>query len=308
MNPNTLPARRRRRWPLMLLAAPAAVAIWSGWVALGGMCGFGLVHPLPGIADQFTLNTAITLPIGVEAYSAYALGTWLSGTVIPARARRFAAWSALGGLILGLVGQVIYHVLEALSFSSAPIPIVVFVSSLPVLALGAAATLHHLTDDQLTDDPAADEPSTTAADRVGETPVLETPSWDGMWLTTPDRAAIANQPGHIHHETGGSQSPAPAANPAESADRDVDVVGTSPEPNADGAKPRQSRADEEMMVVVREVAAELDAEGINVTRRAAAARIRERVGSCSNERVNDLLRQLRAERADHIGQLESVAS
>jgi len=41
-----------RRWPLFLIAAPAAVAIWSGWVGLGGMCGFGLVQPLPGIAPE----------------------------------------------------------------------------------------------------------------------------------------------------------------------------------------------------------------------------------------------------------------
>jgi hypothetical protein len=48
-----------------------------------------MVHPLPGIWDQFRLNTAITLPIGVETYAAYALRVWLSGTV-PAPARRFA--------------------------------------------------------------------------------------------------------------------------------------------------------------------------------------------------------------------------
>jgi hypothetical protein len=52
------------RWPLYLIAAPAAVAVWSGWVGLGTLCGFGVVHPLPGIADGFTINTAITLPVG----------------------------------------------------------------------------------------------------------------------------------------------------------------------------------------------------------------------------------------------------
>jgi hypothetical protein len=38
-----------RSWPLLVLAAPAAVAVWSGWVGIGRMTGFGLVHPLPGI-------------------------------------------------------------------------------------------------------------------------------------------------------------------------------------------------------------------------------------------------------------------
>lgn len=133
-----------RRWPLGLLALPAAVAIWSGWVGLGQMAGFGLVNPLPGIADRFTINSAITLPVGVEAYSAYALGTWLSARPMPARARRFAAWSSVTALGLGLLGQVIYHLLSNAGYTRAPVWVVVFVACLPVLVLGAGASLHHL--------------------------------------------------------------------------------------------------------------------------------------------------------------------
>jgi hypothetical protein len=70
--------RTVHRWPLSLVAAPAAVAVWSGWVGLGDLCGFGIVHPLAGIASGFRLDTAITLPVGVEAYAAYALGAWLA--------------------------------------------------------------------------------------------------------------------------------------------------------------------------------------------------------------------------------------
>jgi hypothetical protein len=40
-------------WPLLVLAAPAAVAVWSGWAGIGRMTGFGMVHPLPGIWDSF---------------------------------------------------------------------------------------------------------------------------------------------------------------------------------------------------------------------------------------------------------------
>src|SRR5512142_641855 len=100
-------AHTPRRWPLLLIAAPAAVAVWSGWVGLGTLCGFGIVHPLPGIVDGFRLNTAITLPVGVEAYGAYALGAWL----IP---------------------------------SAAPAPVVMLVSCLPVLTLGFGGALTHL--------------------------------------------------------------------------------------------------------------------------------------------------------------------
>ena len=69
--------RAVRSWPLLVLAAPAAVAVWSGWVGIGQMTGFGEIHPLPGIWDSLHLNTAVTLPIGVEAYAAFALRVWL---------------------------------------------------------------------------------------------------------------------------------------------------------------------------------------------------------------------------------------
>ena len=135
----TAPARR---WPLFLIAAPAAVAIWSGWVGLGELCGFGPVRVLPGISD-LTINTAITLPIGVEAYAAYALGAWMSPTSPPG-ARRFARWSALAALAYGMAGQIIYHLLAAAHAVQAPWPVVVVVSCMPVAVLGLAAGLTHL--------------------------------------------------------------------------------------------------------------------------------------------------------------------
>lgn len=138
----TPPVRRAVAWPVVLLALPAFVAIWSGWVGLGGLTGFGVVHPLPGIADSVSLNTAITLPIGVETYGAYALYVWLSGRV-PDRARRFAMWSALGSLTVGAAGQVAYHLLVAPP-TGAPWWITTAVSVLPVLVLGMGAALAHL--------------------------------------------------------------------------------------------------------------------------------------------------------------------
>jgi hypothetical protein len=131
-----------RRWPLVFIAAPAAVAVWSGWVGLGGMCGFGLVQPFPGIVT-WHLDTAITLPVGVEAYGAYALGAWLTpGT--PEPARTFARRSAIGALALGMLGQVVYHLLAAAHAARAPWPVVVLVSCLPVVTLGFGAALTHL--------------------------------------------------------------------------------------------------------------------------------------------------------------------
>lgn len=136
-----LPAQPRRvaTWPLVLLALPAFVAIWSGWVDLGRLTGFGVVHPLPGIADRVSINTAITLPVGLETYAAYALYVWLSGNV-RGRAERFARRSAIGSLALGAGGQITYHLLV----SDGPWLITTVVACLPVTVLGMGAALRHL--------------------------------------------------------------------------------------------------------------------------------------------------------------------
>jgi len=141
-----VPAVRKpvRSWPVLLLALPAFVAIWSGWVGLGEQSGFGIVHPLPGIWDQAHLNTAITLPIGVETYAAYALHVWLSSGIARGKTRRFAKWSAIGSLLLGMAGQGAYHLMTAYGVTQAPWPIVTLVSCLPVAVLGMGAALAHL--------------------------------------------------------------------------------------------------------------------------------------------------------------------
>jgi len=137
------PRRPVATWPVMLLALPAFVAIWSGWVDLGRLTGFGVVHPLPGIADQIALDTAITLPVGLETYAAYALYVWLSGRV-PQAAAQFARKSAIGSLVLGALGQVAYHLMVAAGMQRAPWWITTVVACLPVAVLGMGAALRHL--------------------------------------------------------------------------------------------------------------------------------------------------------------------
>jgi hypothetical protein len=154
------------RWPLYLIASPAAVAVWSGWVGLGTLCGFGVVHPLPGIADGFTINTAITLPIGVEAYGAYALRAWLTPGSSES-ARRFARWSAIGSLALGMLGQVVYHLLSAAHATRAPWPVVVLVSCLPVATLGFGAALTHLLHGTVAEDVPDAVPTPVLDDAAG---------------------------------------------------------------------------------------------------------------------------------------------
>lgn len=155
--------RKRRMWPIYLIGSSAAVAVWSGWVGLGEMSGFGLIHPLPGIWDAFHLNTAITLPIGVEAYGATALGAWLDPTT-PKVARKFAKRSAIGSLALGMLGQIAYHLLTAMHKVQAPWEIVTVVSALPVITLGFAAALVHLLHLETEDEPEPEIAPTVAVE------------------------------------------------------------------------------------------------------------------------------------------------
>jgi hypothetical protein len=133
-----------RLW-LVLLALPAVVAVWGGWVGLGGLAGFGPVTLLPGIADHFQVNLAVTLPTGMELYAVIGLRVWISDHTRAPRTRRFAMWSSITALVVGCLGQVAYHVLSAATVhSNTPMIITVCVSCIPVVLLGTGAALFHL--------------------------------------------------------------------------------------------------------------------------------------------------------------------
>jgi len=171
--------RTVRSWPLLVLAAPAAAEVWSGWVGIAQKTGFGLVSPLPGILPSLHLDTSITLPVGVEAYAAYALRAWLSREhSISGRTRRFAKWSAICSFALGMAGQVAYHLLAQAGTARAPWPVTTIVSCLPVLVLAMGTTLAHMlradagtaadTPDHGTGGPAVSRsPAWSAADQAG---------------------------------------------------------------------------------------------------------------------------------------------
>jgi hypothetical protein len=143
-DPSPQTARTVPSWPLLLLALPAFVAIWGGWVGLGRLTGFGPIELLPGIWDGLSINSAITLPIGVETYAAFAMRVWLSNSTGSDQAREFAKWSTFGSLALGMAGQVAYHLMSAAGVTRAPWPITTLVSCLPVVVLGCGAALAHL--------------------------------------------------------------------------------------------------------------------------------------------------------------------
>ena len=93
---------------------------------------------------RLSLNTAITLPVGVEAYGAYALGAWLApGAPEQARVVRPPV-RGRGPGSSACSARSIYHLLAAAHATRAPWPVVVLVSCLPVVTLGFGAALTHL--------------------------------------------------------------------------------------------------------------------------------------------------------------------
>ena len=145
-----------RSWPLLVLAVPAAAEVWSGWVGIAQKTGFGEVPLLPGIWSSLHLDTAVTLPVGVECYAAYALRAWLAGGhAISDRTRRFARWSAIFSFTLGMAGQVAFHLMDQDHVTRAPWGITTLVSCLPVLVLGMGTALAHMLREDAT---AADQP------------------------------------------------------------------------------------------------------------------------------------------------------
>jgi hypothetical protein len=129
---------------LVVLALPAFVSIWGGWVGLGELTGFGPIRLLPGIVDAMVINSAVTLPVGVETYAVLALWVWLAARDYSRRTRDFARISAVGALMLGMAGQVAYHLMTAAGVTRAPWPVTTLVSCLPVAILGSGAALAHL--------------------------------------------------------------------------------------------------------------------------------------------------------------------
>ena len=258
--------RTVRSWPLLVLAAPAAAEVWSGWVGIAQKTGFGLVSPLPGILPSLHLDTSITLPVGVEAYAAYALRAWLAdGHSVSGRTRRFAKWSAICSFALGMAGQVVYHLLAQAGAARAPWLVTMIVSCLPVLVLAMGTTLAHmLRADAGT---AADTPD----HGTGKPAVSRSPAWSAE-----DQADAAQDQ---------AAPPAPLAGSGPPA-------GTTTAPQQDHHA-RAAASSPAGISQARVAASRLAAAGRPVSRRALrSAGIRG-----SNQALNALARTLNAELA-----------
>jgi hypothetical protein len=263
------PHRTVRSWPLLVLAAPAAAEVWSGWVGIAQKTGFGRVSPLPGIWPSLHLDTAITLPVGVEAYAAYALRAWLAqDQAISARTRRFARCSAICSFALGMAGQVAYHLMAQAGMARAPWAITTIVSCLPVLVLAMGTALAHMLR---ADAAALDTPGSLPGPPTGQRSV----SWSLEDHAEPRRRRLE----HDRDRSAGRGQAGPAPGPLHG--REITELG-----------PRPAQA---QMEQARIVARGLAAAGRPVSRRA----LRSGGIRGSNEALNALARMINAELAGH---------
>jgi hypothetical protein len=242
--------------------------VWSGWVGIAQKTGFGRVSPLPGILPSLHLDTAITLPVGVEAYAAYALRAWLTrDRSISGRTRRFAKWSAIFSFALGMAGQVSYHLMAQAGMTRAPWAITTIVACLPVIVLGMGTTLAHMLR---ADAEAMDTPDS----RTGPRSAPQSPSWSPQ---------DSGGPGCKQAETDQDKSP--------SRDQDGTATGLrhghgATGPGRQAAGPRAERA--------RVIARKLAAAGTPVSRRT----LRSAGVTGSNQALNALARSINSEMAD----------
>jgi hypothetical protein len=151
------PASLARRWragtPVHQGYPPAsAVAVAGDWpgrrcgcvVRLGGAGRVRLDRASAGHLGRFPHQTAVVLPISVEAYAAYALRCWLGGGQFSRRTTNFARWSAIASLVIGAGAQVAYHLMAAAGLENAPWQITTLVACVPVAVLGLASALAKL--------------------------------------------------------------------------------------------------------------------------------------------------------------------
>ena len=281
-------ARTMRSWPLLVLAVPAAAEVWSGWVGIAQKTGFGVVPLLPGIWSSLHLDTAVTLPVGVECYAAYALRAWLaSGHAISDRTRRFARWSAICSFALGMAGQVAFHLMDQDHVTRAPWVITTLVSCLPVLVLGMGTALAHMLRE---DAAAADQLVGRSGGPVG----ARSPSWSAK--DQPDRYRYRDQPDQdqpdqVRGQRGGTRITVQTS-PSHGTSASALSPGSAAPPGAVGRVVSGSRDRDGVQASL--IALKLATAGKPVSRRA----LRNGGVKGSNESLNALARQFNAEFAN----------
>jgi hypothetical protein len=256
--------RRNHPWLLLLIAAPAAVEVWSGWIGLGTLSGFGEIHPLPGIWSGLRINTVLTLPVGMEAYAGYALYAWLASDAGEA-VRTFGRRSAIGALLLSCIGQVTYHLLAAADYKSAPSFVVVLAACLPVVVLALAAALTHLMH---ADARAREQAAREAAERAAAKAAAKSGNATQRFPAAPPAA----------------REPVPVTPPPATPETDVAAAG-------EGVR---KRTDEEWLTEIRKLYAD-QRDALSVRKLMPQLKLLGGGSGIAIARATDMLRQVKAE-------------
>jgi hypothetical protein len=127
------PKHRDHFWVVGIIAACALAEMFGSWLTVASISGFPHYGPV---------TTGWVLFVTTEVFWGYALWTWLAGAPGP-RSRRFARTSAVVMFVISFAGQEASHLVSS-ALHAAPVIVVLFVSPLPLVAVGLIAVLFHL--------------------------------------------------------------------------------------------------------------------------------------------------------------------
>jgi hypothetical protein len=105
------------------------------------MCGWANKWTIFG---GLTVYLAWLLPLAVDIYALIGFRVWLRSTTASETTRDFARKSTFAAIGLGVGGNAGYHLMVSLGWERSPWPVVVVVSALPPIMLGAVAHLSAL--------------------------------------------------------------------------------------------------------------------------------------------------------------------
>lgn len=177
----------RDRWVdagIWVVGLTAAVASWAGWVGLAKMCGWTDAVNMRVVHFQL----AWLLPIAVDVYALTGFRVWLRVDWASETTRNYARLSTFAAIGLGVAGNGGYHLMVSLGWTVAPGAVVVLVSSLPPIMLGAVAHLSAIATRDRTSPRPAEQPKTevSANETTPVAPVETTPA--RLAETTPPTA------------------------------------------------------------------------------------------------------------------------
>lgn len=121
----------------------AAILSWAAWTGLAQRCGWTETLHLGSKDSGLTLRLAWLTAIIVDIYALRAFRVWQrSAPWVSDATRYYAKWSTFVAIGVGVAGNVAYHMMILNNVAQAPWWIVIPVSALAPMALGAVGHLN----------------------------------------------------------------------------------------------------------------------------------------------------------------------